>query len=109
MSSTVTMNFHLPIKIEKKEKWFVASCPLLDVFSQGETLEQAEENLKEALTVFFISCINHGNLDAVLKECGFKSIEIPPISKESIASEEKYIDVPLELLSDLKGCDYCLA
>ncbi|MDH3828146.1 MAG: type II toxin-antitoxin system HicB family antitoxin [Desulfobacterales bacterium] len=47
----------LPIKIEKGEKYYVASCPAFDVASQGKTVNKAKSNLGEALTAFFISCI----------------------------------------------------
>jgi len=67
----------LPIKIEKGEKYYVASCPAFDVASQGKTVNKAKSNLGEALTAFFISCIERGVLDSVLKECGFKSAKKP--------------------------------
>ena len=35
--------------IRKGEKQFVALCPELDVVSQGYTVEEAVENLKEAV------------------------------------------------------------
>ena len=35
--------------IERSEKYFVATCPELDVVSQGETYEEAERNIREAV------------------------------------------------------------
>ena len=35
--------------IKKGEKQYVALCPELDVVSQGHTVEEARENLKEAI------------------------------------------------------------
>ncbi|MGD9858388.1 MAG: type II toxin-antitoxin system HicB family antitoxin [Planctomycetaceae bacterium] len=32
---------------------FVALCPELDIASQGDSLEQARDNLREALELFF--------------------------------------------------------
>jgi len=32
----------LPIKIDKERKWYTASCPILDVYSQGETETKAK-------------------------------------------------------------------
>jgi predicted RNase H-like HicB family nuclease len=71
---TITLTFKLPCVIEKKEKWFVASCPAIDVVTQGETEEQAEKNLRESLCLFLTSCIERGTLGTVLKECGFKPV-----------------------------------
>ncbi|MFH1327656.1 MAG: type II toxin-antitoxin system HicB family antitoxin [Candidatus Bathyarchaeota archaeon] len=38
--------------IRKGEKQFVALCPEVDVVSQGYTIEEAVENLKEAVTLY---------------------------------------------------------
>lgn len=39
--------------IEKEEGGFVALCPEVDVASQGESVAEARDNLKEALELFF--------------------------------------------------------
>ena len=39
--------------IEREGDGYVALCPELDIASQGETIEQARENLREALELFF--------------------------------------------------------
>lgn len=39
--------------IEREGDQYVALCPELDVASQGESVEQARRNLKEALKLFF--------------------------------------------------------
>ena len=39
--------------IEREEKGYVALCPELDIASQGETVEEARNNLTEALELFF--------------------------------------------------------
>ncbi len=38
--------------IEKEASGYVALCPELDVASQGETIESATANLKEAVELF---------------------------------------------------------
>lgn len=38
--------------IKKGEKVFVALCPELDVVSQGATVEEALDNLKEAVDLY---------------------------------------------------------
>ncbi len=38
--------------ITKEDRWYVAHCLKLGVVSQGETLEEAKANLKEAVEVF---------------------------------------------------------
>lgn len=39
--------------IEKENDGYVALCPEVDVASQGKTVGEARENLKEALELFF--------------------------------------------------------
>jgi len=39
--------------ITREDEMFVALCPELDIASQGETVELARANLREALELFF--------------------------------------------------------
>lgn len=39
--------------IEKEGTGYVALCPELDIASQGESVSDAKDNLKEALELFF--------------------------------------------------------
>ncbi|MBE0411066.1 MAG: type II toxin-antitoxin system HicB family antitoxin [Anaerolineales bacterium] len=43
----------LTAMIEREDDWFVATCPELDIVSQGETIESARSNLLEAVESFF--------------------------------------------------------
>jgi len=38
--------------IQKEGKYYVSRCPELDITSQGETIEKAIENLKEAIELY---------------------------------------------------------
>ncbi len=67
----ISMEFELPAKIRKKGKWFISSCPLLDVHSQGHTRDEAERNLVDALASFLISCYERGTLVTILEQSGF--------------------------------------
>ncbi len=39
--------------IEKEDAGYVSLCPELDIASQGVSIEEARDNLKEALELFF--------------------------------------------------------
>jgi predicted RNase H-like HicB family nuclease len=41
--------FQLTAVIERDDDWFVATCPEVDVVSQGKTIEDARANLLEAV------------------------------------------------------------
>ena len=43
------MTRQLTAIIEREGNGYVSLCPELDIASQGETIEQARENLREAL------------------------------------------------------------
>jgi predicted RNase H-like HicB family nuclease len=47
------MQYTLTAILTREEGGFVALCPELDVVSQGETVEEAKANLKEAVELFF--------------------------------------------------------
>ncbi len=46
------MKYRLTAIIEREGDGYVALCPELDIASQGDTVEQARDNLKEALELF---------------------------------------------------------
>ena len=47
------MRKRLTAIIQREGDGFVSLCPELDVASQGDTIETARENLREALELFF--------------------------------------------------------
>ena len=47
------MNKRLTAIIQAEGDGFVSLCPELDIASQGDTVEQARDNLREALELFF--------------------------------------------------------
>lgn len=47
------MSIKYNVMIQKEEDWYVAKCLDNSVASQGKTIEEALENLKEALELYF--------------------------------------------------------
>ena len=39
----------LPIIVMKEGDWFVASCPVLDIATQGETEQEVKENMADLI------------------------------------------------------------
>lgn len=52
------------------EDAFIAWCPGLDVLSQAETQRGAMEALREAVELWFESCVERGSLADALQEVG---------------------------------------
>jgi len=46
-------SLQLTAVIEREDDWYVATCPEVDVVSQGKTIESARANLLEAVEAFF--------------------------------------------------------
>ena len=47
------MQKQLTAIIEREGDGYVSLCPEVDIASQGKTIEEARENLREALELFF--------------------------------------------------------
>lgn len=43
----------LPVFIGKEGKWFVASCPTLDIATQGKTEQEVRENMSDLISEYF--------------------------------------------------------
>jgi len=105
---TLVIQFKLPYVVKEKSKWVVASCPILDVHSQGQTEKQAISNLKDALMGFLVSCFERGTLQQVLEDCNF---ELEKKTKKTVGKNvqlQQTVSIPLHLVADktraLKGC-----
>lgn len=53
MQGGLKRTYQLTAIIEREDDGYVALCPELDIASQGATVEQARDNLVEALEGFF--------------------------------------------------------
>jgi predicted RNase H-like HicB family nuclease len=51
----MTQTHHFTAVIDREADGFVALCPELDVASQGDTVEEARINLREAVELFLES------------------------------------------------------
>ena len=47
------MIFKGTIIIRREEEWFVATCIENNIASQGKTVDEATENLKEAIALYY--------------------------------------------------------
>jgi len=105
-SVSFKLTARLPFVVEKKAKWYLAGCSVLDVYSQGNTEEEAVNNLKEAVSLFLETCIEMGTLYEVMKKCGFQIFESSSTTEKKYKNRpnEKMMDVPLELFYEqMKG------
>ena len=103
----IKITLSLPVKVVKKKKWYVASCPALDVASQGDTEGSAKAHLQEALVAFLESCLERGVLEEVLQECGFAPLVPGKADAEASETPQDTVDIPLFLLAEYADSDHC--
>jgi len=75
------MRKQLTAIIEKSEGgWYFALCPEFDIASQGETIEKAKANLKEAVSLF-LECASKEEIeDRFQDEIFITSIEVATLA-----------------------------
>jgi len=78
---------HLPMQVVSDGDGYVANCPPLELVAQGDTTEEAEAALKEAIGMFLQELVRMGTLEHVLvSEMGWRktgshavpAYELPP-------------------------------
>jgi predicted RNase H-like HicB family nuclease len=62
----------LTYMINKEEKMFFAHCPELDIGSQGETVEEANNNLKDAVILYLNTIEELGTREEIFKKKNIK-------------------------------------
>jgi predicted RNase H-like HicB family nuclease len=62
--------------IEREGEQYVALCPELDIASQGDTIEGARENLKEAVELFFETASQQEIQDRLHNEIFITRLEV---------------------------------
>lgn len=65
------MQIKFSLHIWQEGKMFVAYTPQLDISSCGETLDEAKNNLLEAVNIFLKETTKMGTLKDILEEAGF--------------------------------------
>lgn len=98
----------VPVEIFKDGSVYVSCCPIFDVYSQGDTEEDAKKNLVEALTGFIITCYEMGTLSEVLRNSGFSPSEKLE-HDEPEDNDLNFIDIPLPFMYKKNGPIECLA
>ena len=62
------MELKLTGKLKQQKRWVIATCPELDVASQGDDEQDAKRMLSEAVRIFLEETTRMGTLDKILTE-----------------------------------------
>ncbi len=90
------MHIELSIEYFKENGTIVALCPELQVSSFGDTLDEAEKSIHEALDLFFEGCETLGTTNEVLEESGFRKVGDKWILRKPIKTMKTVLQRPME-------------
>ena len=93
----IEMTFSFEVDVKKKANTYVSRCKVMDVFSQGDTEQEAIDNLADALQLFLVSCIERGTLGAVLQECNVQPIKTKRFVPLSKHKRGHIINIPIPM------------
>ncbi len=68
----------LTYMINKEDKMFFAHCPELDIGSQGDTVEEANRNLKDAVVLYLNTIEELGTRKEIFKKKNIKIYHYKP-------------------------------
>jgi predicted RNase H-like HicB family nuclease len=101
MKSAIVVELTLPANVHRNDGWWIATCPVLDVCSQGGSRDEAMVNLEDAVVFFVESCVERGTLFEVLREAGFERVseaETEPPAADQEDGDRLSVRVPLPFM-----------
>jgi predicted RNase H-like HicB family nuclease len=86
MGETIELEVNLGayVRRETSRRW-IATCPQIDVVTQGASGEEAKACLQEAVELWFESCIERGVLDQALREANFRPSLLAAASSDHVS------------------------
>lgn len=87
----VTLGAH--VRREASRRW-IATCPQINVVTQGATSAEAKTCLQEAVELWFESCIERGVLDQALREANFRPSLLGSVGRDHASPRRsKKVDI----------------
>ncbi len=93
----MTKELILTVVVRKELGRFSSWCPELDIASQGDTIEEARENLREAVDVFIETIIEDGRAEELWERLGLTREDV---EKKVILMPESFsgsFEIPVEV------------
>ncbi len=93
----MTKELVLTVIVRKEAERYASWCSELDIASQGDTIEEARKNLKEAVELYIETLISDGKVSELLERLGLSEENIQ--NKKVLLSEtfSSSFEVPLEV------------
>jgi predicted RNase H-like HicB family nuclease len=116
MQNSITFSLNGFYREDKTAQGFVSYCPTLNVYSHGDSPEEAMTHLKQSVVLYLETCLKRETLDRVLKNSGFipqagglpEGTPLSELEEEFIAVKKSNFDrafeikVPFALLPQTK-------
>ena len=74
MTDSIAVVLRLSAFLRKADGYWESACPTLDVYSQGDSEEEAKANLREAVELWMDSCLERNTLSDALRELGWHRV-----------------------------------
>jgi len=65
---------NITFQVLKQGKYFIAICSVLDLSTQGKTLEEAKKRMVEVIDIFFQEIVKKDAVEEILNELGWEKI-----------------------------------
>jgi predicted RNase H-like HicB family nuclease len=65
---------NITFQVLKQGKYFIAVCSVLDLSTQGNTLEEAKKRMIEVIDIFFQEIVKKDVVEEVLDDLGWEKI-----------------------------------
>jgi predicted RNase H-like HicB family nuclease len=94
---SIEVAFHLSCYVRDEDSAWVSGCPALDVVTQGDSREAAEEALEEAVEMWVESCLERETLGEALRELGWHRVD------RTVGADSRAVMVPPETGAETLG------
>lgn len=76
----ISLNLSLEGELFREGDNWISYCKGLDLSTGGRTEEEALKNTRDAITLFFRSCLSRGTLEQALTELGWEKFILPKMA-----------------------------
>lgn len=88
-----TIKMNVGVRQDEDAGVYVSHCPSLEIFSQGETEDEAVEAIKSAITLHLTTAFDFNRLDKVLRKAGFEKFSAGGEQDSSQGEDREFVAV----------------
>ena len=87
------MNVHMNVRtwLDRETGQYIAHALPIDVASHGPTPDAAKASVDEAVRAFIAAAKQHGTLEEVMEECGYRREGDDWVAPELVSAEDRLL------------------